>query len=115
MGLKLCKEELKKNLNISFILKIIVLFVFSYISIFAGGQNIINSENFGMILNGFSFLFIFFAYEFSKDSLQKEKKSKRLEWFLSNKIKILDLVLNYGLANFILTNMVVSPIIILFS
>ena len=84
--------NLKRVLNWNFIFMSAVAAIFGMISLMNFGDI---SENivFGVdikyfMLDGYLCLFIFFAGEISKDMLQQEKITKRIEWKLANGIKI---------------------------
>ena len=88
--------NLKRVLNWNFIFMSAVAAIFGMISLMNFGDI---SENivFGVdikyfMLDGYLCLFIFFAGEISKDMLQQEKITKRIEWKLANGIKISSIV-----------------------
>ena len=89
--------NLKRVLNWNFIFMSAVAAIFGMISLMNFGDI---SENivFGVdikyfMLDGYLCLFIFFAGEISKDMLQQEKITKRIEWKLANGIKISSILL----------------------
>ena len=88
--------NLKRVLNWNFIFMSAVAAIFGMIFLMNFGDI---SENivFGVdikyfMLDGYLCLFIFFAGEISKDMLQQEKITKRIEWKLANGIKISSIV-----------------------
>ena len=88
--------NIKRVLNWNFIFMSAVAAIFGMISLMNFGDI---SENivFGVdikyfMLDGYLCLFIFFAGEISKDMLQQEKITKRIEWKLANGIKISSIV-----------------------
>lgn len=88
--------NLKRVLNWNYIFMSAVAAIFGMIFLMNFGDI---SENivFGVdikyfMLDGYLCLFIFFAGEISKDMLQQEKITKRIEWKLANGIKISSIV-----------------------
>ena len=67
------------------------------------------------MLDGYLCLFIFFAGEISKDMLQQEKITKRIEWKLANGIKISSIVKENLLSLWIGTLILLFPLLLMIS
>ena len=67
------------------------------------------------MLDGYLCLFIFFAGEISKDMLQQEKITKRIEWKLANGIKISSIVKENLLSLWIGTLILLFPLLLIIS
>ena len=106
-------------LNWNFIFMSAVAAIFGMISLMNFGDI---SENivFGVdikyfMLDGYLCLFIFFAGEISKDMLQQEKITKRIEWKLANGIKISSIVKENLLSLWIGTLILLFPLLLIIS
>lgn len=117
MGITMMKQSIKKALTPgSLFMGIVALIMVVYTYITQDGTNqIVGYTFFEFFSKGIVFLFIIFSYELNKDTLQEEKLSKRMEWYLANEIKISDIALNHCFATFITTNMLMIPIILITS
>lgn len=111
--------NLKRVLNWNFIFMSAVAAIFGMISLMNFGDI---SENivFGVdikyfMLDGYLCLFIFFAGEISKDMLQQEKITKRIEWKLANGIKISSIVKENLLSLWIGTLILLFPLLLMIS
>lgn len=111
--------NLKRVLNWNFIFMSAVAAIFGMISLMNFGDI---SENivFGVdikyfMLDGYLCLFIFFAGEISKDMLQQEKITKRIEWKLANGIKISSIVKENLLSLWIGTLILLFPLLLIIS
>lgn len=111
--------NLKRVLNWNFIFMSAVATIFGIISLMNFGDI---SENivFGVdikyfMLDGYLCLFIFFAGEISKDMLQQEKITKRIEWKLANGIKISSIVKENLLSLWIGTLILLFPLLLMIS
>lgn len=109
--------NLKRVLNWNFIFMSAVAAIFGMISLMNFGDI---SENivFGVdikyfMLDGYLCLFIFFAGEISKDMLQQEKITKRIEWKLANGIKISSIVKENLLSLWIGTLILLFPLLLM--
>ena len=109
----------KRVLNWNFIFMSAVAAIFGMISLMNFGDI---SENivFGVdikyfMLDGYLCLFIFFAGEISKDMLQQEKITKRIEWKLANGIKISSIVKENLLSLWIGTLILLFPLLLMIS
>ena len=111
--------NLKRVLNWNFIFMSAVAAIFGMIFLMNFGDI---SENivFGVdikyfMLDGYLCLFIFFAGEISKDMLQQEKITKRIEWKLANGIKISSIVKENLLSLWIGTLILLFPLLLMIS
>lgn len=111
--------NLKRILNWNFIFMSAVAAFFGMISLMNFGDI---SENivFGIelkyfMLDSYLCLFIFFAGEISKDMLQQEKITKRIEWKLANGIGILSIVTENTLSLWIGTLLLLFPLLLMIS
>lgn len=66
-----------------------------------------------MIIDGYIALFIFFAGEISKDLLQQEKLTKRLEWKIANGIRIGSILLENTIVLWLGTILLLSPLCVI--
>lgn len=111
--------NLKRVLNWNYIFMSAVAAIFGMIFLMNFGDI---SENivFGVdikyfMLDGYLCLFIFFAGEISKDMLQQEKITKRIEWKLANGIKISSIVKENLLSLWIGTLILLFPLLLMIS
>lgn len=113
--MKIVKIYLKESLKPNFVFMVVVALIFGLISL-SGVKDDVSFENFTRLqlqLNGYIFLFIIFATELSKEILQKEKINKKIEWFLANDIEIKSLVKIHSIVLFILTSLLLLPLIVI--
>lgn len=115
MGLKMILYNIKKNINLNFLFMMIVTLTFVIVSFFTQStpQSVMGYSYFEFLLKGYVFMFIFLSYELSKELLQAEKMSRRLEWYLANNINLSTIIFSYSLNSYILTNLMVFPILII--
>ena len=113
MGLKMTVRNIKKNFNLNYLFMVLVALVFSIMTIFTqNAPEIIMGYSYSQfLLKNIVFMFIVFSYELSKDTLQAEKISKRLEWYLANNIGIYPIVVSYALTTFIMAGMLTLPVV----
>lgn len=110
-------QSIKKTIKLNFIFMGIIVFVFVFLSYYTqdASTEILGYPFFKYFITGMNFLFIIFSFELGKETLQEEKRSKRLEWYLANNMEILHILINHSLASFITTNLLIIPAIFFIS
>lgn len=106
-------------LNLNFLFMSAVATILGFISLLSVGNNM-TSQMFGLevryiMLDGYVCLFIFFAGEISKDLLQQEKITRRLEWKLANGIKIGSILREHTVILWLGTLLLLAPLFVLFA
>lgn len=107
--------NIRKILNWNFIFM-------SLISTFFGTLSLMNLNDFSkeilfnlnikyLLLDGYICLFIFFASEISKSMLQEEKITRRIEWKLSNGIKLKSIIIENTLSLLLATILLLFPLL----
>ena len=86
MDLTIIRIHVKKILTGNFVFMSLVAIIFGILTLFSKGQEkIIGSYTYiDMLWKGYIFLYIIFACELSKDLLQMEKITRRIEWLIAN-------------------------------
>ncbi|SHH69698.1 hypothetical protein SAMN02745245_01963 [Anaerosphaera aminiphila DSM 21120] len=117
MGIMMMKQSIKKALTpSSLFMGIIALVIIVYTNMIQEATNeLMGYSIFEFFLKGIVFLFIMFSNELSKDTLQEEKRTKRIEWYLANDLKISIIMFSHSFATFIATNILIVPIILITS
>lgn len=85
MDLTIIRIHVKKILTGNFVFMSLVAIIFGILTLFSKGQEkIIGSYTYiDMLWKGYIFLYIIFACELSKDLLQMEKITRRIEWLVA--------------------------------
>lgn len=113
MVIKLIGLDLKKTLDKNALLMAFFGLVFTYLSSFSLEEGLSISRLMG--IEGLAFLFLIFALEFSKASLQEDKAKKKIEFVLANGLGIKFLVIKYFGAIYLSSLITLLPAILLFS
>ena len=113
MVLKLIGLDLKKSLDKNALLMAFFGLLFTYLSSFSLEEGSSLSSLMG--LEGLAFLFLIFALEFSKASLQEDKAKKKIEFVLANGLGIKFLVIKYFGAIYLASLITLLPAFIFFS
>ncbi|MDO5714741.1 MAG: hypothetical protein Q4Q07_09945 [Tissierellia bacterium] len=104
------REGVKKIININFFFFMFIAFVFQLFSLDSStSPRILGYESGDLHLKGLVFLFIIITGELSKNVLQREKTSKRLEWFLGNGCSLHRLFISYSMIQYIASILVMAP------
>lgn len=112
MVLKLIVLDLKKNLDKNAILMGFFGLVFTYLSSFSIEKYTSLARLMG--LEGLSLLFLIFALEFSKGTLQEDKARKKIEFVLANGLGIKFLVIKYFGSIYLASLFALLPALIFF-
>lgn len=112
MVLKLIGLDLKKILDKNALLMAFFGLLFTYLSSFSLEEGSSLSSLMG--LEGLAFLFLIFALEFSKASLQEDKAKKKIEFVLANGLGIKFLVIKYFGAIYLASLLTLLPALIFF-
>lgn len=113
MVLKLIGLDLKKILDKNALLMDFFGLLFTYLSSFSLEEGSSLSSLMG--LEGLAFLFLIFALEFSKASLQEDKAKKKIEFVLANGLGIKFLVIKYFGAIYLASLLTLLPALIFFA
>lgn len=113
MVLKLIGLDLKKSLDKNALLMGFFGLVFTYLSSFFLEEGRKLSRLMGT--EGLALLFLIFALEFSKGTLQEDKARKKIEFVLANGVGIKFLVIKYFGAIYLSSLITLLPAILLFS
>ncbi len=113
MVLKLIGLDLKKSLDKNALLMGFFGLVFTFLSSFSLEEGTKLSRLMGT--EGLAILFLIFALEFSKASLQEDKVKKKIEFILANGVGIKFLVIKYFGAIYLSSLITLLPAILLFS
>ena len=108
--------EFVSGLNISmyiFIIMSLVAIIFGILTLFSKGQEkIIGSYTYiDMLWKGYIFLYIIFACELSKDLLQMEKITRRIEWLIANGTRLQSILINHTVSLWISTLLLLMPLL----
>ena len=112
MVLKLIGLDLKKSLDKNALLMGFFGLVFTYLSSFSLEEGSLSRL---MGTEGLAILFLIFALEFSKGTLQEDKARKKIEFVLANGLGIKFLVIKYFGAIYLSSLITLLPAILLFS
>ena len=113
MVLKLIGLDLKKNLDKNAFLMGFFGLVFTYLSSFSLEEGTSLSRLMGT--EGPAILFLIFALEFSKGTLQEDKARKKIEFVLANGLRIKFLVIKYFVAIYLASLLTLLPALIFFA
>lgn len=112
MVLKLIGLDLKKSLDKNALLMGFFGLVFTYLSSFSLEEGTSLSRLMGT--EGLALLFLIFALEFSKGTLQEDKARKKIEFVLANGLGIKFLVIKYFGAIYLASLITLLPALIFF-
>lgn len=113
MVLKLIGLDLKKIMDRNALLMAFFGLIFTFLSSISFEKNTSLSRLMG--LEGLALIFLIFALEFSKGTLQEDKARKKIEFVLSNGVEIRFLLLKYFGTLFFLSLITLLPSLIFFS
>ena len=87
--------------------------IFGILTLFSKGQEkIIGSYTYiDMLWKGYIFLYIIFACELSKDLLQMEKITRRIEWLIANGTRLQSILINHTVSLWISTLLLLMPLL----
>lgn len=113
MDLTIIRIHVKKILTGNFVFMSLVAIIFGILTLFSKGQEkIIGSYTYiDMLWKGYIFLYIIFACELSKDLLQMEKITRRIEWLIANGTRIQSILINHTVSLWISTLLLLMPLL----
>lgn len=111
MDLTIIRIHVKKILTGNFVFMSLVAIIFGILTLFSKGQEkIIGSYTYiDMLWKGYIFLYIIFACELSKDLLQMEKITRRIEWLIANGTRLQSILINHTVSLWISTLLLLMP------
>lgn len=113
MVLKLIGLNLKKTMDKNALLMGFFGLVFTYLSSLSLEKDTNLSRFMGT--EGLALLFLIFALEFSKETLQKDKIRKKIEFFLANGVGIKFLVIKYFGSIYLASLLTLMPALVFFA
>lgn len=113
MDLTIIRIHVKKILTGNFVFMSLVAIIFGILTLFSKGQEkIIGSYTYiDMLWKGYIFLYIVFACELSKDLLQMEKITRRIEWLIANGTRLQSILINHTVSLWISTLLLLMPLL----
>ena len=113
MDLTIIRIHVKKILTGNFVFMSLVAIIFGILTLFSKGQEkIIGSYTYiDMLWKGYIFLYIIFACELSKDLLQMEKITRRIEWLIANGTRLQSTLINHTVSLWISTLLLLMPLL----
>ena len=113
MDLTIIRIHVKKILTGNFVFMSLVAIIFGILTLFSKGQEkIIGSYTYiDMLWKGYIFLYIIFACELSKDLLQMEKITRRIEWLIANGTRLQSILVNHTVSLWISTLLLLMPLL----
>lgn len=113
MDLTIIRIHVKKILTGNFVFMSLVAIIFGILTLFSKGQEkIIGSYTYiDMLWKGYIFLYIIFACELSKDLLQMEKITRRIEWLIANGTRLKSILINHTVSLWISTLLLLMPLL----
>ena len=113
MDLTIIRIHVKKILTGNFVFMSLVAIIFGILTLFSKGQEkIIGSYTYiDMLWKGYIFLYIIFACELSKDLLQMEKITRRIEWLIANGTRLQSILINHTVSLWISTLLLLKPLL----
>lgn len=113
MDLTIIRIHVKKILTGNFVFMSLVAIIFGILTLFSKGQEkIIGSYTYiDMLWKGYIFLYIIFACELSKDLLQMEKITRRIEWLIANGTRLQSILINHTVYLWISTLLLLMPLL----
>ena len=113
MDLTIIRIHVKKILTGIFVFMSLVAIIFGILTLFSKGQEkIIGSYTYiDMLWKGYIFLYIIFACELSKDLLQMEKITRRIEWLIANGTRLQSILINHTVSLWISTLLLLMPLL----
>ena len=113
MDLTIIRIHVKKILTGNFVFMSLVAIIFGILTLFSKGQEkIIGSYTYiDMLWKGYIFFFFIFACELSKDLLQMEKITRRIEWLIANGTRLQSILINHTVSLWISTLLLLMPLL----
>lgn len=113
MDLTIIRIHVKKILTGNFVFMSLVAIIFGILTLFSKGEEkIIGSYTYiDMLWKGYIFLYIIFACELSKDLLQMEKITRRIEWLIANGTRLQSILINHTVSLWISTLLLLMPLL----
>ncbi|WP_368253059.1 hypothetical protein [Blautia wexlerae] len=113
MDLTIIRIHVKKILTGNFVFMSLIAIIFGILTLFSKGQEkIIGSYTYiDMLWKGYIFLYIIFACELSKDLLQMEKITRRIEWLIANGTRLQSILINHTVSLWISTLLLLMPLL----
>ena len=113
MDWTIIRIHVKKILTGNFVFMSLVAIIFGILTLFSKGQEkIIGSYTYiDMLWKGYIFLYIIFACELSKDLLQMEKITRRIEWLIANGTRLQSILINHTVSLWISTLLLLMPLL----
>ena len=113
MDLTIIRIHVKKILTGNFVFMSLVAIIFGILTLFSKGQEkIIGSYTYiDMLWKGYIFLYIIFACELSKDLLQMEKITRRIEWLIANVTRLQSILIYHTVSLWISTLLLLMPLL----
>lgn len=113
MDLTIIRIHVKKILTGNSVFMSLVAIIFGILTLFSKGQEkIIGSYTYiDMLWKGYIFLYIIFACELSKDLLQMEKITRRIEWLIANGTRLQSILINHTVSLWISTLLLLMPLL----
>lgn len=113
MDLTIIRIHVKIILTGNFVFMSLVAIIFGILTLFSKGQEkIIGSYTYiDMLWKGYIFLYIIFACELSKDLLQMEKITRRIEWLIANGTRLQSILINHTVSLWISTLLLLMPLL----
>ena len=113
MDLTIIRIHVKKILTGNFVFMSLVAIIFGILTLYSKGQEkIIGSYTYiDMLWKGYIFLYIIFACELSKDLLQMEKITRRIEWLIANGTRLQSILINHTVSLWISTLLLLMPLL----
>ena len=113
MDLTIIRIHVKKILTGNFVFMSLVAIIFGILTLFSKGQEkIIGSYTYiDMLWKGYIFLYIIFACKLSKDLLQMEKITRRIEWLIANGTRLQSILINHTVSLWISTLLLLMPLL----
>ena len=113
MDLTIIRIHVKKILTGNFVFMSLVAIIFGILTLFSKGQEkIIGSYTYiDMLWKGYIFLYIIFACELSKDLLQMEKITRRIEWLIAHGTRLQSILINHTVSLWISTLLLLMPLL----
>lgn len=113
MDLTIIRIHVKKILTGNFVFMSLVAIIFGILTLFSKGQEKITGSYtyIDMLWKGYIFLYIIFACELSKDLLQMEKITRRIEWLIANGTRLQSILINHTVSLWISTLLLLMPLL----
>ncbi len=114
MGINSIKIHLRQMITTNYFFMMAISLVFSMLGVWGKEASLDMSatQMKEMLSMGYVFPLIIFSAELSKDSIQIDKITRKIEWLLSNGLSALSLCFDYSVATWIATSLLTLPMIV---